>query len=136
MPEFYSAQVRRTPALALVAVAMAACTSSPKATPASTSAPPTTRSFDSVAASSDDVQGAKGLLTLLVDGWRKADATLTDAEIACVPDAVLQVLSPQELFAVFDKQNGTLTPEQAQRVAGALRSCGFTDAQIAGTHLT
>jgi len=122
----------------LAIVSTAGCTSSsPSSHPApSTSASARSSSFDSVAGASDDIQGAKGLLTLLADGWRRTDASLTDAEVSCVPDAVLQVMAPQELFAVFDKQQGALTPEQAQRVAGALRTCGFTDAQIAQAHLT
>ena len=123
----------------LAIVSTAGCTSSsPSSHPAPSTSASTrsSSSFDSVAGASDDIQGAKGLLTLLADGWRKTDASLTDAEVSCVPDAVLQVMAPQELFAVFDKQQGALTPEQVQRVAGALRTCGFTDAQIAQAHLT
>jgi len=81
------------------------------------------------------MNGATAFLTLLAAQLKVNDPTITSAEADCIPSAVLALMTPQELFAIIDAGQATLTPDQATRVHDALRSCGLTDEQIAKVRL-
>jgi hypothetical protein len=135
--------VRRT-AVAVLVVLAAACSGGggPKATSSSVSSsggstttaasgagPSTTLDPDELSAL--DEAGAKAFLTLYANQLKERDPTLTQAQVDCVPDAVLDRLTPRELFALVDSGLGSLTPEDAARIKDSLLACGFSDAQVA-----
>jgi len=129
--------VPRIIAAAFIACALVGCSSSnvdatyPKSVSSSSALLTTTSTLDASASSSLDANGATAVLTLFAAQLKAADPAITQAEADCIPSAVLQRITPQELFAVVDAAQGTLTPEQASKVDDALRSCGLTDEQIA-----
>ncbi len=137
---FYAFVMRRRIVLmVLAAVAAIGCTSSGDsgrgARSASESssvsdAPPSSLPFDSAFSSSLDAQGARALLTIFADDIQKQDPSVTAQERDCLPDAVLARLSAQAIFKIVDTAGGTLSADQVRSVQDAMRSCGFTDAQI------
>ena len=133
--------VPRILAATLVVCALAGCGSSGHPRTASTSSSPAspsgpTSTLDASASSSLDANGATAVLTLLASQLKAADPTVTQEQADCIPPAVLARMSPQELFAVIDAAQGTLSPEQVAKVTDALRSCGLTDDQIAKLRLS
>lgn len=128
---------------------LAACSSSnsPKATPssitssgsatttASSGAGPST-TVDPAELSALDEAGAKAFLTLYANQLKELDPTLTAAQIDCVPGAILDRLTPRELFALVDSGLGSLAPDDAARIKDALLACGFSDAQLTKAHVS
>ncbi|MGI8662497.1 MAG: hypothetical protein ACR2LQ_04695 [Acidimicrobiales bacterium] len=80
--------------------------------------------------SSLDAAGARAFLILYTNQLHRLDPTITQAEIDCVPDAMLARFTPQELFALVGGGVGSLNPSDTAKVGDALRSCGFSSAQL------
>jgi hypothetical protein len=130
--------VRLTAVIALALFAACSSGSGAKSTASSATAPTSTTvaangpstTVDPALLTSLDEAGAKAFLTLYANQLKELDPAVTQAQIDCVPDAILDRMTPKELFALIDAGLGTLTTEQGAALTGALKACGFTDQQI------
>ena len=61
---------------------------------------------------------------------------MTQAQVDCIPGAVLTYYTADEFFALIRSKLGQLGPDDVTKVTNALHACGFSDEQVKKANLS